>query len=85
MAVDFTTGIWVEAVATVEVCVVEFTGGVGVGVVSIGWASTLTLYLLFGEHGFLLLSFLGLGALLVKGLVFWGGALVLGCSGVGHG
>ena len=38
VTVDLTTGIWVEAVATVGV------GAVGVVVVGTGWARTLTLY-----------------------------------------
>ena len=48
-ATDFTVDIWVEVVATVEVGIVgvEFTGAVRVGVVGMGWAITLTLYLLF--------------------------------------
>ena len=39
-AVDLTTGIWVEVVATVRV------GAVEVGVVGVDWAITLTLHLL---------------------------------------
>ena len=48
VAVDFTMGIWVEVVATVGIGTVgvEFTGAVGIGVVGMGWAITLTLYLL---------------------------------------
>ena len=37
-AVDLTTGIWVEVVATVGVGVVEFTATVRVGVVGMDWA-----------------------------------------------
>ena len=53
------------------------------GVVSMGWAITLTSYLLL--VGTLVLLFfcsdiLGPGTFLVMGLLFWGGALVLGCS-----
>ena len=56
---------------------------VGVGVVGVGWAITLTLYLLLGSMVPLLLSFvLGPGAFLVMGLLFWGLALVLGCDWV---
>ena len=39
---DLVTGIWVEVVATVGVGAVEFTEAVGVGMVGMGWASTLT-------------------------------------------
>ena len=86
MAEDFTMGVWVEVVATVWVDTVgvEFTGTVGVGVVGMGWAITLTLYLLLVSTLVLLFfSFiLGPGAFLVMGLLFWGGALVLGWSWV---
>ena len=84
MAADFTMGICVEVVATVGVGTVwvKFTGAIGVGVVGMGWAITLTLYFLFA--GTLILLFfsdiLGPGALLVTELVFWGGALVCGCD-----
>ena len=45
---DFAMGIWVEVVATVVIGTagVKFTGVVGIGVVGMGWAITLTLYLL---------------------------------------
>ena len=81
-AAYLTNDIWVEAVVTVGLGVVEFTGPVGVGVVGIGWARTLTLYLLLASTDFLLLSFLGPGTFLVMEL-FWGGVLVLGCGWVG--
>ena len=86
MAADINMGIWVEVVATVGVGTVgvEFTGAVGVGVVGMDWAITLTLYLLLVSTLVLLfLSFiLGPGALLVMGLLLWGGVLMLGCSWV---
>ena len=70
---DFTTGIWAETVATVEIGAVEITGAVGVGVVDMGWAITLTLYLLLMRMVLLLLSrILCLWAFLVIGLLFWG-------------
>ena len=85
-AVDLATGVWVEVVATVGVGAIEFTGVVGVGLVGMDWASTLTLYLLLGSMVLLLLLLvLGPGAFLVTGLVFRGWALVLGCGWVGHG
>ena len=49
MTADLVTDIWVEAVATVGVGAVEFTGLVGGGVVVMGWVITLTLYLLLGS------------------------------------
>ena len=49
-AVDLTTGIWVEAVATVRV------GAVGGVVVGTGWARTLTLYPLLESTVLFLLS-----------------------------
>ena len=63
---------------------VEFTGAIGIGVVGMGWVITLTLYLLFAGSLVLLflLHILGPGALLVKGLLLWEGALVLGCAWV---
>ena len=73
-AADFTTGVWVEVVATVGVGTigVEFTGTTGVGLVGMGWAITLTLYLLLVSTLVLLfLSFvLGPGAFLVMGCYF---------------
>ena len=70
-AADCTIGIWVEALATVGVGAVEFTGAVGVGVVGMGWAIILTLYLLLAGMAFLLLSLvLSPGAFLIMGLVF---------------
>ena len=82
-AVDFTMGIWVEVVATVEIGTVgvKSTGVVGIGVVGKGWAITLTLYILL--VGTLVLLFfcsdiLDPGAFLVMGFLFWGEVLVLG-------
>ena len=73
VAADFTMGIWVETVATVGVHVVEFTGAVGVGVVSMGWAITLTLYFSLGEHGPLsLVTQLGFGGFSGHGVVILG-------------
>ena len=80
VAVDLVTGIWVEVVATVRV------GEVGVGMESIGWVSTLTLYVLLVSMALLpLLLALGPRAFLVMELGFWGQALVFGCGWVGHG
>ena len=85
-AVDLTTGIWVEVVATVGVRAVEFTGVVQAARVGMDWASTLTLYLLLASMVLLLLSLvLGPGAFLAMGLVFCGWALVLGYGWVGDG
>ena len=79
-AVDLTTGVWVEAVATVG------EGPVGVVVVGTGWARTLTLYPLLVIMVLFLLSLaLGPGAFLAIGLEFWGQVLVLGCGWIGHG
>ena len=63
---------------------IEFTGVVRVWVVGMGWAITLTLCLLLaGTLVLLFFSFiLGTGAFLVMGLLFWGGALVLGYNWV---
>ena len=72
-AVDLTTGIWVEALATVGVGVVEE------GVVGVGRAIILTLHLLLASTVLLLSLILGLGAFLVMG-----GVLVLTCGWVGH-
>ena len=70
---DLTTAVWVEAVATVGISAVEFTGAVGAGVVGMGWLSTITLCLLLAGMVLLLMSlFLGPGSFLVMGLVFWG-------------
>ena len=78
--VDLSTGIWVEVVPTVGV------GAVGIRLEGIGWVNTLTLYLLLASMVLFLLSLvLGPGAFLVMGLLFLGGALVLGCGWVGHG
>ena len=87
VAADFTMGVWVKVVATVEVDTfgVEFTGPVGVGVVGMSWAITLTLYLLLvGTLVLLFFSFiLGPGSFSGHGVVFLGGgALVLGCDWV---
>ena len=86
VAADFIMDIWVDIVATVGVGTVgiKFTGAVGVGVVSMGWSITLTLYLLLVSTLVLLFfSFiLGPGAFLVMGLLFWGGALVISCGWV---
>ena len=66
-AVDLTTGVWVEAVATVGV------GTVGVVVVGTGWARTLNLYPLLVITVLFLLSFAcDPGAFLAIGLEFWG-------------
>ena len=74
-----TTGIWVEAVATVGI------GAVGVVVVGTGWGRRVTLYPILAIMVLFLLSIaLGPGAFLAIGFEFWGWALVLGCSGVGH-
>ena len=70
VAADFTTGIWVEAVATEGVGAVEFTGVVGVGVVGMGWAITLILYHLLASMVLFLSFILGLGAFLVMVLLF---------------
>ena len=45
---DFVMGVWVEAVATMGVGTVgvKFAGAAGIRVVHMGWAITLTLYLL---------------------------------------
>ena len=64
-------GVWVEAVATEGVGAVDFTGVVGIRVVGMGWAITLTLYLLLVSTVLLLSLILGLGAFLVMGLLFW--------------
>ena len=80
VAADLVTGIWVEVVATVRV------GAVGVMLEGIGWASTLTVYLLLASTVPLLFSLvLSPRAFLVMGLLFWGQVLVLGCGWVGHG
>ena len=88
MAVDFTMGIWLEVLATAEIGIVgvKLTGVVGIGVVGMGWAITLTLYLLSASTLVLLFfcyDILGPGDFLVMWLLFWGGALVLGCGWVG--
>ena len=61
---------------------IGFTGTDVGGIVGKGWAITLTLYLLFA--GTLALLFFSIilspGALLVNGLLFWGGVLVCGCD-----
>ena len=86
VAADFTTGIWMQVVATVGVDIVgvKFTGAVGVGVVGMGWEITLSLYLLLA--GILVLLFFSFtsdpGVFLVTGLLFWGGVLVHGCDWV---
>ena len=77
VAVDLVTGIWVEALATVGV------GAVGVVVVGVCWASTLTLSLLLVSTVLFLLSLaLGPGPFLVMGLDIWWGIFVLGCGWV---
>ena len=64
---DLTTGIWVEVVATVGV------GVVGVVVVGVNWAITLTLYHPLVSTVLLLLSFVwGPGAFLIIGLLILG-------------
>ena len=76
--VDLTTGIWLEAVATVG------EGVVGVVVVGTGWARTLILCPLLAIMVlFLLLLALDPVAFLAIGLEFWG-VLVLSCDWVGH-
>ena len=65
-AIDVTIGVWVLRVATMGVGVVE------VGVEGLGWASTLTLYLLLAIMVLLLFSVmfaLGPGDFLTLGLV----------------
>ena len=80
---DFTMDVWVETVATMGVVAVEFIGAVGVWVVGMDWAITLTLYFLLVSMVFILLSLnLGFGAFVVIGLIFWRGALVLGSGWV---
>ena len=77
---NLTTGVWVEAVATVGV------SAIGIVVVSTGWAKTLTLYPLLAIMVLYALSLaLGPGAFLAIGLEVWGWTLVLGCGWVGHG
>ena len=79
VAADLTRGVRVVAVEVATVGVgtvgIEFTHTVRVGVVGMGWAITLTLYLLF--TGTLVLLFfsatLGPGVLLFKELLFWEG------------
>ena len=73
MAADFTSGIWVEVVATVGAGTigVKFTGVVGARVVGTGWVITLTLYLLLADTLVLFFSFiLGPKAFLVMGVLF---------------
>ena len=65
-AADLTTGVLVEVVATVGV------HAVGVGVVGVGWAFTLNLYLLLASMVLHLSFVLGPGTFLVMGLLFWG-------------
>ena len=85
MAADFTTGIWVVAVEVATVGV-GIAGGIGftgkVGVAGIGWAITLTLYLLFtGALALLFFSaFLGTKVFLVKEFLSWEGVLVHDCE-----
>ena len=72
VAVNLVTDILVEVVATVVVGAAEFTGAVGVVVVSTGWARTLTLYPLLSIIVLFLLSgmfVLGPGVFLTMGLV----------------
>ena len=79
-AADLTTGVWVEAVATVGL------GAVGIVVIGTGWARTLTLYpLLVSMVLFLLSLALCPGTFLAIGLEFWVWALVFGCGWVGYG
>ena len=84
---DFTMGVWMEVVATVGVGTVgvKFTGAVGVGVVAMGWAITLTLYLLFaGTLVFLFLSaILVLGFFLLRGYCFGKECWCLAATGLG--
>ena len=73
VAADFTSGVWMEPIATNGVGAAEFTGAVEVGVVGMGWAIILTFYLLLVSTVLLFLRFvLGPEAFLVMGLVFWG-------------
>ena len=85
VAVDFTTGIWVDVVDVATVGVgFGFMGTAVLEVVGKGSENTLTLYLLF--TGTLVLLFfsaiMGPGIFLVKELLFWEGVLVHGCDWV---
>ena len=82
VAADLVTGVWVEILATMGVGAVEFTGAVGV--VGIGWASTLTLYLVLLSMVLFLLSLaFGPGAFLIMGLVLgWVGHCWVCCGQV---
>ena len=74
---DLTVGIcvvWVEVVATMGEGAVKVTGVVIVGVLGIGWAISLTLYLLLASTLVFLFSFF-----LVVAVTLCGGPLLLGC------
>ena len=86
MAVDFVTGVWVDAVDVATVGVGSGLTGVDVAwVVGKGWTITLTLYLLFA--GTLALLFLSAtldpGAFLLMGCYFWEGPWCLFVAGSG--